>query len=75
MMAVHFCAEPPKQIYDLTGQPPELKRLFHIDMINRGVYTAARGMIVLSLPMGETEFDFLADAFGEFLSTHRSLFS
>ncbi len=73
MMAVHFCKETPTKVADLVGQSPELKRLFHIDMINRGIYTAARGMIVLSLPMGESEFDALAGAFEEFLDSHRSL--
>ena len=34
---------------------------------------AARNMLVMSLPMGQAEFDTLAHGFEEFIATHRSL--
>jgi glutamate-1-semialdehyde 2,1-aminomutase len=73
MMAVHFTDKPPTQVPDLAAQSPELKRLFHLDMLSRGIYTAARNMIVMSLPMVDADCEALTSAFSEFVSSYRSL--
>jgi glutamate-1-semialdehyde 2,1-aminomutase len=41
----------------------ELPRLLHLEMMNRGVYSAFRGMFVVSTPMTEADIDFALDAF------------
>jgi glutamate-1-semialdehyde aminotransferase len=35
----------------------ELPRLFHLEMINRGIFMASRGMCAVSTPMTEKEID------------------
>jgi glutamate-1-semialdehyde 2,1-aminomutase len=35
----------------------ELQRLFHLELINRGIYTAKRGEFVISTPMTEADID------------------
>jgi glutamate-1-semialdehyde 2,1-aminomutase len=42
-------------------------KLFHLDMLDQGIYLARRGYVTLSLPMGEADFDRLAQAVDEFL--------
>jgi hypothetical protein len=41
-----------------------LPGLLHLEMMNRGVYSAKRGMFVVSTPMAEVEADKAAAAFG-----------
>ena len=62
IMNIHFhrgvmtCPE------DLAVEPKELFRLFHLDLLEEGIYAAARGQINLSLPMQSKDFDRIADA-------------
>jgi glutamate-1-semialdehyde 2,1-aminomutase len=41
----------------------ELPRLLHLEMMNRGVFSASRGMYALSTPMTEKEIDQAIEAF------------
>jgi len=43
----------------VTGLIPcfELQRLLHLELLNRGIFTAKRGFFVLSTPMTETEIE------------------
>jgi glutamate-1-semialdehyde 2,1-aminomutase len=43
----------------------------HLDLIHGAIYTARRGMMVLSLPMDRGAFDTLVAAFEEFLDSRR----
>ena len=52
-------------------RPRKLVDLMHLDLIAAGIYTARRGMAVLSLPMGAAEFDRFTAAFEEFLDARR----
>lgn len=47
----------------------ELPRLLHLEMMNRGVYSAFRGMFVVSTPMTEADIDFALDALAGALDT------
>jgi glutamate-1-semialdehyde 2,1-aminomutase len=46
----------------------ELPRLIHLEMMNRGVYAAPRGMFCLSTPMTQGDIDTAVAAFRETLS-------
>ncbi len=75
MLAVHFCPAPPTRLADLYDQAPAFKSLFHLEMLARGIYPAARGMMALSLPMAEDDYAKVLGAFEEFLAAHRSILS
>ena len=45
----------------------QLMKLFHLDMIDQGIYLARRGYVTLSLPMVEADHDRLVQAVDEFL--------
>ena len=47
--------------------------LFHLEMLERGQYLARRGMINLSLPMTEREFDGFLKAVEDFLDENSAL--
>ena len=51
----------------------KLKELFFFDMLEKGIWIARRAFMALCLPLGEAEFDKLAHAVEEFLSSRRSL--
>ena len=42
-------------------------------MLERGIYLARRGMLILSLPIGDAECDRLVEAVEEFLTTRAPL--
>jgi glutamate-1-semialdehyde 2,1-aminomutase len=69
LMTVHFQREPIRSAKDIR-ETPELRELFHLGMLARGFYLARRGMVALSLEVGDVECvafvaavaDFLGDA-------------
>jgi glutamate-1-semialdehyde 2,1-aminomutase len=76
LIGVHFSRRPVQSNADLeTGgadmarRRAALQKLFHLDLIDHGVYMARRGYIALSLPMVAADYDRLAGAFEEFLET------
>ncbi len=73
MSAVHFSRTPPRDFDDVMAGRNELRPLLHKDLLAAGIYSAARGMYVLSLPMGETEIDRLTEAVDEFVTTRGAL--
>ncbi len=73
MMAVHSGRSAPLSPPEAGARNRRLIDLLHLDLIETGIYTARRGMAVLSLPMSPDEFDMLADAFEEFLDGRRPL--
>ena len=40
-----------------------IPRLLHLEMLNRGVYSAPRGLYAITLPMSEKEIDTAIEAF------------
>ncbi|MEE9437194.1 MAG: aspartate aminotransferase family protein [Candidatus Adiutricales bacterium] len=47
----------------------EMQRFLHLEMINRGIFSAGRGMFVISTPMTEKEIDRAVEAFEGSLET------
>ena len=72
LMAVHFSATPVRTPRDAVRGHQGLKELFFFDMLERGIYLARRGMLILSLPIGDAECDRLVEAVEEFLTTTRA---
>lgn len=74
MMTVHpGIAGPVRSPADVAAVPQGLRDLFHYDMLARGIHVARRGMINLSVPMVQDDFDKLAAAFDEFLQVRAGL--
>lgn len=73
MLNVHMTATPIRTPADaaLANQP--LRELFFFDMLNAGVWLARRGMINLSLPIGDAECDLLVNAVEEFMQNRTAL--
>jgi glutamate-1-semialdehyde 2,1-aminomutase len=73
MMTVHFTAAPIHAPEDAATADPRLKELFFFDLLAAGIWIARRGMINLSLPIGDPECERLAAAVEEFLESRRPL--
>lgn len=73
IMNIHFHRGPIRCPEDLAPESKELLRLFHLDMLEEGIYAAARGQINLSLPMQSKEFDAIASAIGKVLNRRADL--
>ena len=73
LMAVQFSTEPVRTLGDVMTQDRTLGDLFHLDLLEQGIYASRRGNLNLSLPMGEAEFDRVADAVENFTASRRSL--
>jgi glutamate-1-semialdehyde 2,1-aminomutase len=73
MLAVHTTRGPVTCPEDAAKSDPKLKELFFFDMLAHGIWLARRGMMTVSLPIGDAECDQLVAAVEEFLSARRSL--
>jgi glutamate-1-semialdehyde 2,1-aminomutase len=73
MLAVHTMRGRITSPEIAANSDPKLKELFFFDLLAHGIWLARRGMMTLSLPIGDPECDALAAAVEEFLSTRRSL--
>jgi glutamate-1-semialdehyde 2,1-aminomutase len=57
MMSVHFAERAPRNAADVDRADPLRTELFFFDLLARGVHVARRGMVALSLPVGDAECD------------------
>ncbi|EHM02768.1 glutamate-1-semialdehyde 2,1-aminomutase family protein [Acetobacteraceae bacterium AT-5844] len=73
MMTVHFRQPLPESPYATTPLEEGLRELFFFDMMKAGIYLARRGMVALSLPVGEAEMDRFVAAVGEFAESRAEL--
>lgn len=73
MLNVHFTAAPVRAPRDVRGTDLRKRDLFHFDMMDQNHFLARTGMIVLSLPMTETEIAGLVAAVDEFFFSRKSL--
>ena len=73
ILCIHFRPGPITRPSDLEGEDPRLKQLFHLAMLERGIYLSPRGMMALSLPMGDAETDALLGAVAGFIEDHHPL--
>jgi len=67
MLTVHFGPGPITSPRDLRPAP-ELRELFHLDMLDRGFHLARRGMIALSLEVTDEDCDAFCAAVAGFLA-------
>ena len=59
---LHPTSEPVTDAHAVNRVDPDLRRLFHLGLINRGFYLSARGTACLSTPMTLGEVDDLIAA-------------
>lgn len=68
---LHFTWDEVRDYRSMATSPPELSRLTHLGLINRGVFTAKRNMFVVSTPMDEADVDACVAAFADTLGDLR----
>jgi glutamate-1-semialdehyde 2,1-aminomutase len=73
MLAVHVARGPIASPEDAAKADPKLKELFFFDLLAQGIWLARRGMMTVSLPVGDAECDALVAAVDEFLAARKSL--
>ncbi|KAA0892579.1 aspartate aminotransferase family protein [Pusillimonas sp. ANT_WB101] len=73
LMNVHMCSGEIKSTRDTSGSNNELRDLFYFDMLESNIWPARRGMLNLSLPMGEVEFERLINAVEIFVEKRRGV--
>lgn len=66
-MTIHFQEKTPRNPDEVSKDNTLARDILHLDMISRGIYMTRRGMVNLSLPMTDKEFDAFAAAFDSFL--------
>lgn len=67
LVSIHWGDEKIESPSDVTRgvmSAGNLTKLLHLEMTNRGIHSAARGMYVISTPMSETEIDEAVQTFG-----------
>ena len=70
IMTMHLQREPIRSIRDIAPRDSRLRQLLHLDLIDKGFFTARRGYMAPSLAIAETDCDGLIEAVDEFL-THQ----
>lgn len=73
MATAQFRAGPIERPAPPTPEEEALRELFFFDMLASGIYLAKRGMIALSLPVGEAELERLATAVADFAEARAGL--
>ncbi len=76
LMNLHFVRGPVQSPADLEADSPRQAqrcRLLHLDLLARGQYVTPRGMLALSLPMGDRELEALIGAVSDFIDDHAPL--
>jgi glutamate-1-semialdehyde 2,1-aminomutase len=73
MLALHPLRGPVSNPVQAAKANPKLKELFFFDMLAHRIWLARRGMMTLSLPIGDAECDALAAAVEEFLTVRKPL--
>ena len=67
LLTVHFLRGPVRSPVDAARGSAGLRELFFFDMLEHGFYLAPRGMVTLSLEIGDAEGDAFCAAVAEFL--------
>ncbi len=73
LINLHARAAPLRRPEDLAGSDGRVKDLLYLALLERGIYTARRGLVALSLPFGDAEAAQFADAFDDALATHAAV--
>ena len=73
IMTMHLQREPIRSIRDIAPRDSRLRQLLHLDLIDKGFFTARRGYMAPSLAIAGTDCDGLIEAVDEFLTHHGHL--
>ncbi len=73
MLQPHFRTGDIVRAYRATPEEEALCELFFFDMLEAGIYLARRGMVALSLPVGQAECDRFVTAVSEFCAVRSHL--
>ena len=73
MLNVHMTDAPLRSAADAAQGNQTLRELFFFDMLAAGIWVARRGMINLSLPLGDAEFDLFVAAVADFIQARMAL--
>jgi glutamate-1-semialdehyde 2,1-aminomutase len=68
MMSLHALPEVPNDANDMARRDPELQELLFLGLLDRGVYSASRGMMNLSLTLTDDQLASVLDALRETLA-------
>ena len=69
MMSLHALAQAPQTPHDVANRDNELQELLFFGLLERGVYTAARGMMNLSLSLTDDQLAKVLDALDDTVRT------
>ena len=72
LLNVHFQDGPIRSAGDI-DPAPQLRELFHLELLARGCYLARRGLVALSLAVGPDERAAFVDAVVDVVAAHRGL--
>ncbi len=72
MMSLHALKKPPRTSTDVALRDNDLQELLFFGLLERGVYIASRGMMNLSLPLGDDQLGAVLDALTDTLDSLRS---
>ena len=73
LLTVHFTARPVRTGADAARADPRLTELFFFDLLERGIQVARRGMVALSLPVGDADCARFVDAVADVVRSRRAL--
>jgi glutamate-1-semialdehyde 2,1-aminomutase len=73
LMTLHATARPVRSPADLQGTDGRAKDLLFFGLLEEGVFMARRGLIALSLPVGDAECDALVAALDAVVARYRSV--
>ncbi|MBR0648374.1 aminotransferase class III-fold pyridoxal phosphate-dependent enzyme [Roseomonas terrae] len=73
MMTVQFRTPAPDRPFVPTAREEQLRELFFFDMLEAGIYLARRGMVALSLPVGDADLDRFVAAVAAFADNRAEL--
>ena len=71
MMSLHALPTPPRDAHDVAKRDTQLQELLFLGLLERGVYTAARGMMNLSLTVTDDQLAQVLDALTDTLASLR----
>jgi len=75
LMTFHFHKQIVRSPEQMTLSSPEARALFHLAMLERGIYLASRGYVSLSIVQTDEDFAAFKTAFADVLETYGALFN
>ena len=72
-MNAHFVSGPISSPKNLESADPRLRDLLFMHMLKNGVYMAARGFIVLSMPVSDDDIEHFVRSVDQFINTYQDI--